>query len=533
LLRSENYGFTFQAVSVTAIVHILLDMENTAEALRVAKDASMRFEEAGDWRALTVMLHSVTEIYLDADQNIEALRSAERCVEITRRMNDKAWEAKLLLTLVTTHHARREYGKAAILARESLTIFVGLKDTDNTLPALQAAVKALIEKKDFSEATRLVNNTITYFQSDGDFHAQAMAMYEHVNIQVGLKEYSKAKEYALDMQLLMKKAGLRSGQGSAFYVVSNMCLGEQDGRAALRFLKKATIALKPIGAHQALVDVQLAMANVHLMTNKLLDGIKICTEALNFLETTEYVEGKTKTHLTLANLYYIHAFDHKDSEKHKDCMQKSVAAAEAALALVKNRAGERVLYSSALFWVAHSYFGAEKPEAMDYIVKCLEVLRATDKKRCSPTAEPNSLLVKAFVHQQLKQTKEAFVVAKEALEMFTELEHEEGAAKCRNFIEKIPTDDVTVKLGPDPQIVLKGVVDIVIDTIGVSQDQLADDTPLGDVGMDSLSSIELRNSLMKKFGMNLSSSLMFDYPTAGAIADHIVFKIKSGEGEGN
>jgi len=320
------------------------------------------------------------------------------------------------------------------------------------------------------------------------------------------------------------------GQGSAFFVVSNMCLGEQDGRAALRYLKKATIALKPIGAHQPLVDVQLAMANVHLMTNKPLDGIKICTEALNFLETTEYEEGKIKTHLMLSNLYYIHAFDHKDSVKHQDCMQKSVAAAESALALVKDRLGERRLYSSALFWVAHSYFGAGKPEAMDYIVKCLEVCRA-DKKKGNSLAEPNVLLVKAMVHLLLKQTKEAFAVAKESLDMFRELESEEGEAKCLGFMERIPTDDDSAKLGVDPVIVLKGVVDIVVDTIGVAPDDLQDDTALGDVGMDSLSSIELRNSLMKKFGMNLSSSLMFDYPTTRALADHIAFKIKSGEGQ--
>ena len=45
--------------------------------------------------------------------------------------------------------------------------------------------------------------------------------------------------------------------------------------------------------------------------------------------------------------------------------------------------------------------------------------------------------------------------------------------------------------------------------------------PLMAAGLDSLGAVELRNSLESRLGVRLSSTLIFDYPTAAAVADHI------------
>ncbi|PHJ15679.1 type i fatty acid synthase, partial [Cystoisospora suis] len=47
------------------------------------------------------------------------------------------------------------------------------------------------------------------------------------------------------------------------------------------------------------------------------------------------------------------------------------------------------------------------------------------------------------------------------------------------------------------------------------------DTPLQDVGVDSLGAVEFRNVLSKKLGIKLSATTLFDYPTLNAIIDHI------------
>ncbi|OII77756.1 polyketide synthase [Cryptosporidium andersoni] len=56
---------------------------------------------------------------------------------------------------------------------------------------------------------------------------------------------------------------------------------------------------------------------------------------------------------------------------------------------------------------------------------------------------------------------------------------------------------------------------------GVNISNFSIDTPLSNLGLDSLSAVELRNILSSRTGINLSATILFDYPTLSQLAKHI------------
>jgi acyl carrier protein len=59
--------------------------------------------------------------------------------------------------------------------------------------------------------------------------------------------------------------------------------------------------------------------------------------------------------------------------------------------------------------------------------------------------------------------------------------------------------------------------------LGFSQvDAVDPDTPLADLGMDSLTGVELTNLVGRLTGLSLPATSLFDYPTLHALADHLL-----------
>ena len=57
--------------------------------------------------------------------------------------------------------------------------------------------------------------------------------------------------------------------------------------------------------------------------------------------------------------------------------------------------------------------------------------------------------------------------------------------------------------------------------------QVHDDEPLMEAGVDSLSIVEIRNSINETFNLNLAATFLFDFPTISKIASHILESLLS------
>lgn len=86
------------------------------------------------------------------------------------------------------------------------------------------------------------------------------------------------------------------------------------------------------------------------------------------------------------------------------------------------------------------------------------------------------------------------------------------------------SEDLRAKLARAPErdhryLLVESVRTQVAAVLGVASNKLTADSRFRDLGFDSLMSIELRRALTAATGLALPSTLVFDYPTPGAVAD--------------
>ncbi|MEL6938587.1 MAG: acyl carrier protein, partial [Cyanobacteria bacterium J06598_1] len=69
------------------------------------------------------------------------------------------------------------------------------------------------------------------------------------------------------------------------------------------------------------------------------------------------------------------------------------------------------------------------------------------------------------------------------------------------------------------------VCDQICQTLGFSPNELNRDMGFFDLGMDSLTALELKNSLQTDLGLSLPSTLAFDYPTVDALIAYLATQL--------
>ena len=55
--------------------------------------------------------------------------------------------------------------------------------------------------------------------------------------------------------------------------------------------------------------------------------------------------------------------------------------------------------------------------------------------------------------------------------------------------------------------------------------------PLMEAGLDSIGAVELRNAVSAKFGVELSATVTFDYPTVQALAQYLAAQVAPAPGQ--
>merc|ERR1712217_40039 len=161
--------------------------------------------------------------------------------------------------------------------------------------------------------------------------------------------------------------------------------------------------------------------------------------------------------------------------------------------------------------------------------------------------EAHALVLQAQLQMSLGSHNTARELAQTALviyQQFGDTEGKELSAQLINFQRPLDKEDkalmplpaAPVHVVPDltapseevqrrqvlEQPAVEGKLRVLVSEAVDVDEQPAMDTPLMEMGLDSLASVSFRNEVAKEFDMTLPASLMFDYPTLGELTSYIV-----------
>lgn len=110
--------------------------------------------------------------------------------------------------------------------------------------------------------------------------------------------------------------------------------------------------------------------------------------------------------------------------------------------------------------------------------------------------------------------------AGESREPRTEQKQSSRSTASLRLASDLPPPDPPPPLARDPLVVLDIIREELCQLLGSGED-VDNDTPLIDAGLDSLGSIELRNQMAKRFSVQLPSTVVFDYPSIKTLSFRI------------
>jgi len=453
------------------VVH--MDTNRPAEALKVAeevqkiaKDREDLKEEANACMMLLQKANIKTESF---DAAVEASKQA---VSLSRKSEDKIYEAASLMNLSRSHACGGNVSKAMEAATEASEIYHQEDDKRGEAGSYSLIAELHRMSEDIDDAIHYAKKGQEIFKELGDKKGEAAVVHSFARIYMSADKFKEAARAANEARQLARPVGDRQGEVEMLctFVEATTAMLSQGGEKkapgtrafkegwekSLRSAKEAVALALRLKRTDMQGVTQYWLGSVYLMNGKATEATQAAEEAIKCFKKTKDVSGETKATIILGEVEMMEG-------------------------------------------------NAEK--AMEILKGALEMAKSSKNEEDEKSI--NGILERLGVRQQ--QT---------VMMMPTDMGFGSVGAGGASAAPSAGGGAVSVYAAPDPKRIMERIGDMVLNMTG-SDDEITADVPFMDVGMDSLASVEFRVALQKEFGVALPTTVMFNYPTPGGLTGYI------------
>eukprot|EP00747_Dinoflagellata_sp_TGD_P115193 gnl/TRDRNA2_/TRDRNA2_172096_c1_seq3.p1 gnl/TRDRNA2_/TRDRNA2_172096_c1~~gnl/TRDRNA2_/TRDRNA2_172096_c1_seq3.p1 ORF type:complete len:720 (+),score=170.84 gnl/TRDRNA2_/TRDRNA2_172096_c1_seq3:279-2162(+) len=512
----------------------------------------------------------------------EALRHAETALAILHDLGHKVWEAQLLKKVAILHSRLERHGKAAEGMQDAQERFVELGDNVEAAIALGHYAEVRIMEDDYQQGLQALRQQQELFRSMGDKMREGMAVLRICTMWCKKTKLSgddllRAMDAAEESLRIFQDAGDKFGEAVAHSTLAEIHLsGDVEGsekvidrQSALGHAKRALSMFQELKDHAREAMTWRSMAEVYMAMGLHRQGVQAALQASNVAKKADdrrltaemlmlYGEALRKAATDARRASNDGDDEHESPERSaradREFRKQSMLAVKAlkdALATAK-KAADRPLIASATVQLGEMLLLTwSLREAKSCAVEGGKLAKACS---CSHV-EVSALILQAQADYRSGDSQTALELCQQARTLAERYQDSEGnyrawylgsqvtnainAGKATVFSEE---PDVTgaglvverqeVEEAASSEASGAGIRRESLDrkhvrrvlsetTERVTSTELAWDAPLFE-NMDSLASLDFRNSLNKELHLSLSATATFDYPSQRLLLEHIM-----------
>mmetsp|Transcript_89583 Transcript_89583/g.237924 ORF Transcript_89583/g.237924 Transcript_89583/m.237924 type:complete len:823 (-) Transcript_89583:106-2574(-) len=257
-------GWEMAAMEVIFQVHVMQD--EMEEALLLAEEGLDRFQELGDRQAEVSAYFMIYRAHLMNDELILARNAATSAETILFELGDKKTLANLYLAAIELYIRRQQPEKLLQAALQACRVFDQLDNCGHEQANAQLILMDVhMALGETTEALLAASKARELAVKEGDRKLEAIALLAAANIHSLCGQIAEAEESAGEARSIFKEGASVKGEAKSLHMLAKVRADNKDWHAALDAARMAKNLMQDMGDRYGMVQILILSSDVELV----------------------------------------------------------------------------------------------------------------------------------------------------------------------------------------------------------------------------------------------------------------------------